>query len=123
MSHDYKNEIERTKEKIEELEGTSFAVSEAIENIRHLFKNKTQFSPKSFPDCDLVDEWRRSDEEYEILYAYEEVSKSFDEVLVSHYELLTVIQNRIDEEETQLSQLSEWYREEMEDKLRQGEVL
>ena len=42
---------------------------------------------------------------------------------MSHYELLTVIQNRIDEEETQLSQLSEWYREEMEDKLRQGEVL
>ena len=120
MSHDYKNEIERTKEKIEQLEETKEKVSDAIESIRHLFKNPTQFSPKSFLDYDLQKEWR---EDYEILDAYDEVSKSFDNVLSTHYDLHLVIADRIREEEESLEQLSRWQREEMEDKLRQGEVL
>ena len=123
MSHDYKKEIEETKELIEKLEETKDKVSDAIESIRHLFKNKTQFSPKSFLDYDLEKEWR---EDYEILDAYEEVSKSFDNVLSTHYDLHLVITDRISEEEESLEQLSEWYREEMEEKLKTlstGEVL
>ena len=123
MSHDYKYEIEKTKEKIEQLEETKEKVSDAIESIRHLFKNKTQFSPKSFLDYDLEKEWR---EDYELLDAYEEVSKSFDNVLSTHYDLHLVITDRIREEEESLEQLSEWYREEMEEKLKTlstGEVL
>tara|TARA_B100001939_G_C16503440_1_gene430593 strand:- start:125 stop:496 length:372 start_codon:yes stop_codon:yes gene_type:complete len=123
MSHDYKKEIEETKELIEKLEETKDKVSDAIESIRHLFKNKTQFSPKSFLDYDLEKEWR---EDYELLDAYEEVSKSFDNVLSTHYDLHLVITDRISEEEESLEQLSEWYREEMEEKLKTlstGEVL
>ena len=123
MSHDYKKEIEETKELIEKLEETKDKVSDAIESIRHLFKNPTQFSPKSFLDYDLQKEWR---EDYEILDAYDEVSKSFDNVLSTHYDLHLVIADRIREEEESLEQLSEWYREEMEEKLRNlstGEVL
>jgi len=123
MSHDYKKEIEETKELIEKLEETKDKVSDAIESIRHLFKNKTQFSPKSFLDYDLEKEWR---EDYELLDAYEEVSKSFDNVLSTHYDLHLVITDRIREEEESLEQLSEWYREEMEEKLKTlstGEVL
>ena len=123
MSHDYKKEIEETKELIEKLEETKENVSDAIESIRHLFKNKTQFSPKSFLDYDRQKEWR---EDYEILDAYEQVSKSFDDVLTRHYELHCVITDRISEEESSLDQLSEWYRDEMEEKLRNlsvGEVL
>ena len=123
MSHDYKKEIEETKELIEKLEETKDKVSDAIESIRHLFKNPTQFSPKSFLDYDLQKEWR---EDYEILDAYDEVSKSFDNVLSTHYDLHLVIADRIREEEESLEQLSEWYREEMEEKIRNlstGEVL
>ena len=123
MSHDYKKEIEETKELIEKLEETKDKVSDAIESIRHLFKNKTQFSPKSFLDYDLEQEWR---EDYELLDAYDQVSKSFDDVLTKHYELHSVITDRISEEESSLDQLSEWYRDEMEEKLRNlsvGEVL
>ena len=123
MSHDYKKEIEETKELIEKLEETKEKVSDAIESIRHLFKNKTQFSPKSFLDYDLEQEWKG---DYEILDAYEEVSKSFDNVLSTHYDLHSVITDRISEEESSLDQLSEWYRDEMEEKLRNlsvGEVL
>lgn len=123
MSHDYKKEIEETKELIEKLEETQGKVSDAIESIRHLFKNPTQFSPNSFLDYDLQKEWR---EDYEILDAYEQVSKSFDDVLTRHYELHSVITDRIREEESSLDQLSEWYRDEMEEKLRNlsiGEVL
>ena len=120
MSHDYKYEIEETKELIEKLEETKDKVSDAIESIRHLFKNPTQFSPKSFLDYDLEQEWR---EDYTLLDAYAEVSKSFDNVLSTHYDLHLVIADRIREEEESLEQLSRWQREEMEDKLRQGEVL
>jgi len=120
MSHDYKKEIEETKELIEKLEETKDKVSDAIESIRHLFKNPTQFSPKSFLDYDLEQEWR---EDYTLLDAYAEVSKSFDNVLSTHYDLHLVIADRIREEEESLEQLSRWQREEMEDKLRQGEVL
>ena len=123
MSHDYKKEIEETKELIEKLEETKDKVSDAIESIRHLFKNPTQFSPKSFLDYDLEQEWR---EDYTLLDAYAEVSKSFDNVLSTHYELHSVVTDRISEEESNLDQLSEWYRDEMEEKIRNlstGEVL
>ena len=123
MSHDYKKEIEETKELIEKLEETKDKVSDAIESIRHLFKNPTQFSPKSFLDYDLEQEWR---EDYELLDAYDQVSKSFDDVLTTHYELHSVVTDRISEEESNLDQLSEWYRDEMEEKIRNlstGEVL
>ena len=123
MSHDYKKEIEETKELIEKLEATSSKVAEAIDKLRGPFKNKTQFSPKSFLDYDLEQEWR---EDYELLDAYDQVSKSFDDVLTKHYELHSVITDRISEEESSLDQLSEWYRDEMEEKLRNlsvGEVL
>jgi archaellum component FlaC len=120
MSHDYKKEMEETKELIEKLEATSSKVAEAIDKLRGPFKNAIQFSPESFLDYDLEQEWR---EDYTLLDAYEEVSKSFDNVLSTHYQLHNVITDRIREEENSLNQLSEWYREEMEDKLRQGEVL
>jgi hypothetical protein len=120
MSHDYKKEMEETKELIEKLEATSSKVAEAIDKLRGPFKNAIQFSPESFLDYDLEQEWR---EDYTLLDAYEEVSKSFDNVLSTHYQLHNVITDRIREEENSLDQLSEWYREEMEDKLRQGEVL
>ena len=123
MSHDYKKEIEETKELIEKLEETKDKVSDAIESIRHLFKNPTQFSPKSFLDYDLEQEWR---EDYTLLDAYAEVSKSFDNVLSTHYDLHSVVTDRISEEESNLDQLSEWYRDEMEEKIRNlstGEVL
>ena len=97
MSHDYKKEIEETKELIEKLEETK--------------------------ENDLEQEWR---EDYELLDAYDQVSKSFDDVLTKHYELHSVITDRISEEESSLDQLSEWYRDEMEEKLRNlsvGEVL
>ena len=83
----------------------------------------TQFSPKSFLDYDLEQEWR---EDYTLLDAYAEVSKSFDDVLTKHYELHSVVTDRISEEESNLDQLSEWYRDEMEEKIRNlstGEVL
>ena len=123
MSHDYKKEIEETKELIEKLEETKDKVSDAIESIRHLFKNPEVFSPKSFLDYDLEQEWR---EDYTLLDAYAEVSKSFDDVLTKHYELHSVVTDRISEEESNLDQLSEWYRDEMEEKIRNlstGEVL
>jgi methyl coenzyme M reductase subunit C-like uncharacterized protein (methanogenesis marker protein 7) len=120
MSHDYKYEIEETKELIEQLEETKDKVSDAIESIRHLFKNPEVFSPKSFLDYDLEQEWK---DDYDVLSAYTEVAQSFDNVLTTHYQLHSVITDRIREEEESLEQLSRWQREEMEDKLRQGEVL
>ena len=123
MSHDYKKEMEETKEIIEKLEATRLKVAEAIDKLRGPFKNKTQFSPESFLDYDLEQEWR---EDYTLLDAYAEVSKSFDNVLSTHYQLYAVITDRISEEESSLDQLSEWYRNEMEEKLRElslGEVL
>ena len=120
MSHDYKYQIEETKELIEQLEETKDKVSDAIESIRHLFKNPEVFSPKSFLDYDLEQEWK---DDYDVLSAYTEVAQSFDNVLTTHYQLHSVITDRIREEEETLEQLSRWQREEMEDKLRQGGVL